>query len=143
MESVEDEPTKERLYIMTLAVLAAYRGRGVGSQLLTSVLEYCETLALQAVSLHVQISNVDAIRFYTERFGFSQGEMVENYYKRISPPHCYLLYKILDHRLNTSSASKSSALQDGDSRDSDQQQEMRKPPLADCDSHGRRGSESS
>jgi ribosomal protein S18 acetylase RimI-like enzyme len=109
----DNEPTKgERLYIMTLAVMAAYRGRGVGSQLLRSVLRYCyESLSVKEVSLHVQISNVDAIRFYTERFGFSQGELVENYYKRIKPPHCFLLYKILDQRPNICAASASSKLQ--------------------------------
>ena len=34
------------------------------------------------------------VNFY-KKFGFVQGEMVENYYKRIDPPHCYLLYKKL------------------------------------------------
>jgi ribosomal protein S18 acetylase RimI-like enzyme len=86
---------------MTLGVLAAYRGRDVGTQLIQSVLDYYETnkddsLAnVDEIALHVQISNNDAIRFYTDRFGFVQGEMVENYYRRIDPPHCYLLYKKL------------------------------------------------
>jgi ribosomal protein S18 acetylase RimI-like enzyme len=84
-----------------LGVLAAYRGRDVGTQLIQSVLDYYETnkddsLAnVDEIALHVQISNNDAIRFYTDRFGFVQGEMVENYYRRIDPPHCYLLYKKL------------------------------------------------
>lgn len=85
-----------RLYIMTLAVLAAYRGRGIGSQLLQSLLDYCESHPdIDDVILHVQTSNTDAIRFYTERFGFTQGERIENYYKRIDPPHCYVVYKKL------------------------------------------------
>lgn len=88
---------KRRLYIMTLAVLAAYRGRNIGSQLLQSVLDYCvEHQIASEIALHVQISNRDAIRFYTERFNFHQGEMVENYYRRIDPPHCYLLFKSLE-----------------------------------------------
>lgn len=91
---IEDAEDEKRLYLMTLAVLAAYRSRGIGSQLLQSLLDYCETLpAIRAIRLHVQISNDDAIRFYTERFDFVQGELVENYYRRIDPPHCYLLYK--------------------------------------------------
>ena len=96
-----ESPPRQRLYIMTLAVLAAYRGKEIGSQLLTSTLDACRQLDTQGhkiseVALHVQISNQDAIRFYTEKFGFVQGELVENYYRRIDPPHCYLLYKKLD-----------------------------------------------
>jgi len=124
---------KQRLYIMTLAVLAAYRGRGIGAQLIQSVLDHCDTLNKEAalhdnttladnnnsspeknassptkhaqvsnnhqrvdeIALHVQISNEDAIRFYTSKFGFEKGEMVENYYRRIDPPHCYILSKKL------------------------------------------------
>jgi N-alpha-acetyltransferase 50 len=89
-----------RLYIMTLAVLAAYRGRGIGSELLQSVLDHCQggcertgTVPIAKIVLHVQISNADAIHFYTNKFGFSQGDIVENYYRRIDPPHCYVLYK--------------------------------------------------
>ena len=108
-EQQQQQPRKRRLYIMTLAVLAAYRGRGVGSQLLESLLEFCRQDSkiggISEIALHVQISNQDAIRFYTDKkFGFVQGELVENYYRRINPPHCYLLYKKLG---NTRSANDS------------------------------------
>ena len=92
---------RQRLYIMTLGVLAAYRGRSIGTQLIQSILDYYEEnkdgelINVDEISLHVQISNDDAMNFYKTRFGFEQGEMVENYYKRIDPPHCYLLYKKL------------------------------------------------
>jgi ribosomal protein S18 acetylase RimI-like enzyme len=96
LETVGEDEPHERIYIMTLATIAAYRGRGIGSQLLQSVLDFCENNpSVSEVALHVQISNSDAIRFYTERFGFVQGEMVHNYYRRINPPHCYVLYKKL------------------------------------------------
>ena len=53
---------------------------------------------ISEIALHVQTSNRDAIRFYTDKFGFVQGELVENYYsRRIDPPHCYLLYKKIKH----------------------------------------------
>ena len=85
---------------MTLGVLAAYRGRTIGAQLIQSILDYFEETMtspelkdVTEISLHVQISNDDAINFYTEKFGFEKGEMVENYYRRIDPPHCYKLYK--------------------------------------------------
>lgn len=92
----------QRLYMMTLAVLAAYRDRGVGTALLRSVLDHFEEHKDEAryagvleIALHVQISNDDALRFYTEGFGFEKGPMVENYYQRIDPPHCYVLSKKL------------------------------------------------
>lgn len=100
----DQQQQEHRLYIMTLAVLAAYRGRGIGSQLLQSLLSYCDeqndknVVGVREISLHVQISNSDAIHFYTERFDFVQGEMFENYYRRIDPPHCYRLYKPLSKR---------------------------------------------
>ena len=113
VDSSNADGGKQRLYIMTLAVLAAYRGRGIGEQLIQSVLDYCDRVnqgketddntsknggaprRIDEIALHVQISNEDAIRFYTKKFGFKQGEMVENYYRRIDPPHCYILSKEL------------------------------------------------
>merc|ERR1712129_296872 len=87
------EPTtRSRLYIMTLGVLAAYRGRGVGTKLIQSILDYFdiekdgELSNVDEIALHVQISNSDAIHFYTKHFHFVKGEMVMNYYKRIDPP---------------------------------------------------------
>lgn len=86
---------------MTLAVMASFRGRGIGSDLLASLLQYCdeekdeELASVDEIALHVQITNQDAIRFYTARFGFVQGEMVQHYYRRLDPPHCYRLYKKL------------------------------------------------
>lgn len=112
-ENSENEPSpRHRLYIMTLAVLAAYRDRGIGAQLIQSVLDYCDSInngeiddkqrevaglpkKIDEIALHVQISNEDAMRFYISKFGFVKGEMVENYYRRIDPPHCYILSKKL------------------------------------------------
>jgi N-alpha-acetyltransferase 50 len=111
MSNTSNNTGQHRLYIMTLAVLAAYRGRGIGAQLIQSVIDYCESIndgnptddklkhdaslpkRVDEIALHVHISNDDAIRFYTSKFGFEKGEMVENYYRRIDPPHCYILSK--------------------------------------------------
>ena len=64
-----------------------------------SLLDHCSRTVkprVGKISLHVHVANQDAIRFYTERFGFTQGPLLENYYRRLDPPHCYLLYKELD-----------------------------------------------
>jgi ribosomal protein S18 acetylase RimI-like enzyme len=114
----QQQQQQQRLYIMTLAVLAAYRGRGIGSQLLQSVLDYCEKRAptIAEIALHVQISNRDALRFY-QKFGFVQGEMVENYYRRIDPPHCYLVYKKLEAK--EESSKENNAHQQGNGAETD------------------------
>mmetsp|Transcript_32127 Transcript_32127/g.45674 ORF Transcript_32127/g.45674 Transcript_32127/m.45674 type:complete len:88 (+) Transcript_32127:1-264(+) len=86
---------------MTLGVLAAYRGRQVGATLIQSILDYyeenknVELAEVEEIALHVHVSNQDAIRFYVSKFGFEQGEKVENYYRRVEPPHGYLLFKKL------------------------------------------------
>mmetsp|Transcript_26278 Transcript_26278/g.52400 ORF Transcript_26278/g.52400 Transcript_26278/m.52400 type:complete len:181 (+) Transcript_26278:3-545(+) len=85
-----------RVYIMTLCVLPAYRQRGVGRRLLESVLEKCvEQEDIGSIYLHVQTTNQDAIDFYS-RFGFEVCERVENYYKRIDPPDCFILRKTFE-----------------------------------------------
>mmetsp|Transcript_14471 Transcript_14471/g.31389 ORF Transcript_14471/g.31389 Transcript_14471/m.31389 type:complete len:168 (-) Transcript_14471:1236-1739(-) len=102
IEPLPGSPGRHRIYIMTLGVLAAYRNHGIGSKLVTSVLDYFEAQkdeklfsTVDEIMLHVQTSNVDAMKFYGEKFGFEKGELVENYYKRIDPPHCYILRKKL------------------------------------------------
>jgi ribosomal protein S18 acetylase RimI-like enzyme len=104
VENIKKEGSTEqqkRIYIMTLGVLAAYRGRTIGTQLIQSIFDHYEENKeneykdVVEILLHVQISNDDAIQFYTSRFGFERGEMVENYYRRIDPPHCYTLHKKL------------------------------------------------
>eukprot|EP00584_Thalassiosira_punctigera_P000120 CAMPEP_0172536152 /NCGR_PEP_ID=MMETSP1067-20121228/7965_1 /TAXON_ID=265564 ORGANISM="Thalassiosira punctigera, Strain Tpunct2005C2" /NCGR_SAMPLE_ID=MMETSP1067 /ASSEMBLY_ACC=CAM_ASM_000444 /LENGTH=166 /DNA_ID=CAMNT_0013321175 /DNA_START=156 /DNA_END=656 /DNA_ORIENTATION=- len=101
VEPNPDRPGRHRIYIMTLGVLAAYRNYGIGSKLVASVLDHFESqkdgslYTVDEIMLHVQTSNEDAMKFYGEKFGFARGELVENYYKRIDPPHCYILRKKL------------------------------------------------
>ncbi|KAL7436330.1 hypothetical protein ACHAXM_005128 [Skeletonema potamos] len=102
VEPIPDDPNgRSRLYIMTLGVLAAYRNHGIGSKLVQSILDYYESekngklATVDEIMVHTQTSNTDAMKFYADRFGFEKGELVENYYKRIDPPHCYILRKKL------------------------------------------------
>jgi ribosomal protein S18 acetylase RimI-like enzyme len=91
---------------MTLGVLAPYRNHGIGTKLVQSVIDYIQNEkatptsgkkinTIDEIKLHVQTSNTDAIQFYCTKFGFEKGELIENYYKRIDPPHCYILRKKL------------------------------------------------
>eukprot|EP00164_Ancoracysta_twista_P006989 GFYU01009841.1.p1 GENE.GFYU01009841.1~~GFYU01009841.1.p1 ORF type:complete len:196 (+),score=58.23 GFYU01009841.1:64-651(+) len=91
---IEIEKEVKKLYIMTLGVLAPYRGGGIGGQLLNDVLDNQKAKGITEAFLHVQVNNKDAVKFY-EKYGFSVGETVANYYKRISPSDAVVLRKTL------------------------------------------------
>ncbi|KAI3436413.1 hypothetical protein D9Q98_005830 [Chlorella vulgaris] len=85
-----------KLYILTLGVLAPYRGLGAGTALLERCLAHVASQLpeVQQAVLHVQTNNEEAIRFY-QRFGFELGETITGYYKRLDPPDAVLLTKDL------------------------------------------------
>ncbi|KAL6544273.1 hypothetical protein OROGR_010770 [Orobanche gracilis] len=85
-----------RVYIMTLGVLAPYRGLGIGTKLVNHVLDLCLKQSIGEVYLHVQTNNEDAINFY-KKFGFEITETIHNYYTNITPPDCYVVAKFIDH----------------------------------------------
>jgi len=91
------------MYIMTLGVLSAYRGRGVGKKLVKSVMDAFEEESgegktyedVDEIYVHTQTNNNDAVLFYVKGFEFEKGAIVENYYKRIEPPNAVILSKKL------------------------------------------------
>ncbi|GMH10826.1 hypothetical protein Nepgr_012667 [Nepenthes gracilis] len=83
-----------RVYIMTLGVLAPYRGLGIGTMLLNHVLDLCTKQSISEIYLHVQTNNEDAINFY-KKFGFEITDTIQNYYTNITPPDCYVLTKFI------------------------------------------------
>lgn len=85
-----------KLYIMTIGVLAPYRGFGVGSRLLERVLATAAAdSAVREAYLHVQTSNDEAIEWYTRR-GFAAAETVKEYYKRIECRDAVVLRRPLE-----------------------------------------------
>eukprot|EP00879_Flechtneria_rotunda_P022855 GHRR01024154.1.p1 GENE.GHRR01024154.1~~GHRR01024154.1.p1 ORF type:complete len:152 (+),score=34.67 GHRR01024154.1:461-916(+) len=84
-----------QLYIISMGVLAPYRGQGIGSKLVEASLAACQSdpVIKQAV-LHVHTANTDAVSFY-ERLGFKLRETVAGYYKRLDPPDAAVLVKQL------------------------------------------------
>jgi len=85
----------QRLYIMTLGVLAPYRRLGLGAKLLEYALSICaKRPEVEEIYLHVQVNNEQAINFY-KKFGFEIINTIQNYYKRIDPPDCFVLQKSL------------------------------------------------
>ncbi|CAN0877644.1 N-alpha-acetyltransferase 50 [Linum grandiflorum] len=83
------------VYIMTLGVLAPYRGLGIGTKLLNHVLDLCQKQNnVPEIYLHVQTNNEDAINFY-KKFGFEITDTIQNYYTNITPPDCYVVKKFI------------------------------------------------
>ena len=81
-----DIPAYNKLYIMTINTLPAYRRRGIGKQLLNHVLDAAaKNPKILEVYLHVQTSNTEAKNFY-EAQEFICYETIPNYYKKIEPP---------------------------------------------------------
>jgi N-alpha-acetyltransferase 50 len=81
------------MYIMTINVLAAYRRKGVASALLKYVLEKAtKDDRINEIFLHVQTSNEEAKIFYISH-GFTEENIIENYYTRVEPTSAFLLRK--------------------------------------------------
>ncbi|QDA32080.1 ribosomal-protein-alanine N-acetyltransferase [Thermococcus indicus] len=66
-------------HIMSIAVDPAYRGNGIGSALLTEVIERLINRGARYIGLEVRVSNENAIKLY-ERFGFRRIKRIIGYY---------------------------------------------------------------
>ena len=105
IEKAKDGAPGARLYIGSACVLAPYRGRGIGTKLITRCIEAVMDWGdanIKDAYLHVQSNNDEAIRFY-EKHGFVKERLVENYYKRIDPPHAQLMVRPFVYPPNTPS----------------------------------------
>lgn len=69
----------EEAHITTLAVDKKYRGRGIASCLIKTVLEKARQKGARRISLEVRTTNVNARRLY-EKFGFIVKGVRKHYY---------------------------------------------------------------
>lgn len=76
----------QTLYILTLAVLAPYRGLGIANALLSFLLSLALSRHpfIQSVYAHVWEANTDALEWYVRR-GFTVEGLVASYYRRLKP----------------------------------------------------------
>lgn len=99
-------PPKKILYIQTLAVLAPYRGLGVGSKLLEELIEMVlkkgeeeeeenegekKKNLVEEVYAHVWEVNEEGVEWYLKRGFVVVGGLVERYYRRLRPQGARLL----------------------------------------------------
>jgi len=88
----DTEDGEKMVYMMTLATLPAYRGRGIGTHLMEYITKKANEIGAKGIYLHVWTPNTEAIEFYKKN-GFSIKETIKGYYKRIDPPDCHVLEK--------------------------------------------------
>lgn len=74
----------QRIYVMTLAVLAPYRKKGVGSALLEHIVEVARAHMVHEIYVHVWVQNKAAIEWYL-KMGFVTGKLLKNYYTMMDP----------------------------------------------------------
>jgi ribosomal protein S18 acetylase RimI-like enzyme len=64
-----DRPTRAHTAVLGLAVVAAFRGRGIGTALLRATVERARALGLTRIELSVRENNKRVVALY-EKFGF-------------------------------------------------------------------------
>ena len=62
-----------------IVVKKSHRNRGIGGELLESLIEFCSDLHMKTFTLEVDVSNAPAIHLY-EKFGFKNLGIRKNYY---------------------------------------------------------------
>jgi len=83
--SVRYKPHNATAYIISFAVIGTVRGRGVGKLLMQRTLQEIESSSsrrIQTVSLHVDVTNVAAVKLYAS-FGFVQTKRLPKYYQKV------------------------------------------------------------
>ncbi len=65
--------------ILMFAVMAGYRDRGVGTQLMNAFFQICGNRGMRRLELEVRRSNAGGIKFY-QRYGFEIGFVLPSFY---------------------------------------------------------------
>lgn len=76
----EENPRQCHRGGLGMAILPAFRGKGIGSRLLQSTIERATTFGLEKIELNVYTSNVSAIALY-KKFGFEEEGLIKKYRK--------------------------------------------------------------
>ena len=69
----------DECHITNIAVLQAYRGNGIGEQLLKKAQTFCREMDVALMTLEVRVSNDVAQNMY-RKLGFQDGGIRKNYY---------------------------------------------------------------
>ncbi|KEF61152.1 uncharacterized protein A1O9_02717 [Exophiala aquamarina CBS 119918] len=91
------QPQLQQIYIQALALLAPYRGIGLASILLNTIISSPLAHAHNTVCIyaHVWEKNEDALEWYAKR-GFKRVLLLERYYRRLRPGGAWIVRKELN-----------------------------------------------
>ena len=87
LEPSPNDPPSQHLYIQTLAILSPYRGLGIATSLLNTIITTALTHHERVTEIyaHVWEANEEALGWYLRR-GFSmESGVVKGYYRRLKP----------------------------------------------------------
>ena len=88
---------KYRVYIMTIGVLEAYRGMGIASKMLNSMVEAAsKDHAIDHIALHNQVGS-SALDFYQKVGKFEVVKECPDYYTDVEPKEALLLQRNIVH----------------------------------------------
>ncbi len=76
----EENPRQSHRGSLGMGLLPEYRGQGLGSKLLSSVLDHAKRFGLEKVELNVYTSNLPAIALY-KKFVFEEEGLIKKYRK--------------------------------------------------------------
>ncbi|MGD0741192.1 MAG: N-acetyltransferase [Terracidiphilus sp.] len=82
------EKGESAAYIQTLEVHPAFRGRGIGAELLGRAEDSARAAGALSIELHVDVENAAAIRLY-ESHGYTRRGREEHYYARHRAAYVY------------------------------------------------------
>ena len=79
------------IHITNIVVKKAFRGFGIGSKILESIINLSKTYNLDSITLEVNTKNINAIKLY-EKYGFKKLGIRKKYYKNIDDAVIMTLY---------------------------------------------------
>ncbi|MCR9806956.1 GNAT family N-acetyltransferase [Vibrio parahaemolyticus] len=89
-------PSTGTLWLPMLTILPSYKGKGLGSEIVSSVIAVaCDYAKLQNVGLNVYAENTSAFRFWY-RQGFTQIRAFERETEFGKEYNCLVLYRRLE-----------------------------------------------
>ena len=76
-----------------IVVKKSYRGKGIGGEMLETLIDLCSDMNLKTFTLEVNVENTPAIKLY-EKFGFKNLEIRKKYYNNTTDAYIMTKYDI-------------------------------------------------